>query len=91
MSKRDKLRRKLKNNSKGVKFSELETLLLAFGFSIDRIRGSHHAFVDDEKQLTIVIPKHGNNVNAHYVKEAIEILDRLFPEDKSTEAGETDE
>ncbi len=44
MSKRDKLRRKLRTNPKGVKFSELETLLLRFGFILVRVKGSHHFF-----------------------------------------------
>jgi predicted RNA binding protein YcfA (HicA-like mRNA interferase family) len=79
MSKRDKLRRKLKNNPRNVKFSQIETLLLRFGFLLARVQGSHHVFVEETHQITIVIPVHHNTVKAQYVKDAVEILDALFP------------
>lgn len=82
MSKRDKLRRKLRNNPKGVKFNELETLLLRFGFTLVRVKGSHHfyQYQQDEINVIVVIPIHGNQVKVQYVKDSIDILDELFPE-----------
>jgi predicted RNA binding protein YcfA (HicA-like mRNA interferase family) len=90
MSKRDKLRRKLRNNPKGVKFSELETLLLRFGFILMRIAGSHHIFRHPEN-AKLVIPVHGNTVKPEYVNTVIETLDVLFPEVESSEDSEDDE
>jgi predicted RNA binding protein YcfA (HicA-like mRNA interferase family) len=83
MSKRDKLRRKLKNNPKGTKFSEIETLLLSFSFVRIRVTGSHHLFRydDRERKINIVVPVHGNQVKTPYIKEVIDILDEHFPED----------
>jgi predicted RNA binding protein YcfA (HicA-like mRNA interferase family) len=82
MSKRDKLRRKLRNNPKGVQFTEIETLLLRFGFVLLRIKGSHHIFQyhEGERTINIVVPVHSNQVKIPYVKDTIEILDELFPE-----------
>lgn len=82
MTKRDKLRRKLRNNPKGVQFTEIETLLLRFGFVLVRTKGSHHIFQynDDEHTISVVVPVHGNQVKIPYVKDTIEILDELFPE-----------
>ncbi len=82
MSKRDKLRHKLRNNPKGVKFSEIETLLLRFGFVLERVSGSHHVFrfSDGERVATVVVPVHGTVVKSAYTKDVIEILDELFPE-----------
>jgi predicted RNA binding protein YcfA (HicA-like mRNA interferase family) len=60
VSKRDKLRRKLRNSPQGVKFQDLETLLLRFGFELMRISGSHHIFritIDDES-VNLIIPVH---------------------------------
>ncbi len=53
MSKRDKLRRKLRNHPKGAKFSEVETLLLGFGFILARVSGSHHVFRYNDNQHKI--------------------------------------
>ncbi len=88
MSKRDKLRNKLRNNPKGIKFSELETLLLRFGFRLVRVKGSHHFFEYQlgDNSAIVVVPLHGNQVKTQYVKDVIEILDELFPE-KETSAG----
>jgi predicted RNA binding protein YcfA (HicA-like mRNA interferase family) len=80
MSKRDKLRRKLRNNPKGVKFSDLEALLLRFGFVLVRITGSHHMFRHHDEGEKLVIPVHGNHVKPEYVIEVIDILDVIFPE-----------
>ena len=83
MSKRDKLRRKLKNNPKGVKFSDLETLLVQFGFILVRVKGSHHFFQYQQGEIKaiMVVPLHRNAVKVQYVKDSIELLDELFPEE----------
>lgn len=92
MSKRDKLRRKLRNNPKGVRFSDLETLLLSFGFTLARIKGSHHFF--QYRQGTVhaimIVPVHGRSVKPQYVKDSLDILDQLFPEDTQG-VGESEE
>jgi predicted RNA binding protein YcfA (HicA-like mRNA interferase family) len=90
MSKRDKLRRKLRNNSKGVKFSELETLLERFEFTLIRIAGSHHIFRHDGN-TKLVIPVHGNTVKPEYVNIVIEALDALYPETENDEDTGNDE
>ena len=90
MSKRDKLRRKLRNNPKGVKFSELETLLQRFGFMLIRIAGSHHIYRHPEN-AKLVIPVHGNTVKPEYVSIVIETLDMLYPEVEGNEELEDGE
>ncbi len=94
MSKRDKLRRKLSNNPKGAKFSDIETLLRSFGFVLTRVSGSHHVFRynDQESALNVVVPVHGNQVKAPYVKEILALLNEAFPEDQSApDQGDDDE
>ncbi|MBC7870732.1 MAG: type II toxin-antitoxin system HicA family toxin [Chitinophagaceae bacterium] len=83
MTKRDKLRRKLRNNLKGRTKQEIETLLSHFGFRLDRISGSHHIFIfrDGEIIQRIVVPIHGQKIKPIYVKQVIEKIDELFPED----------
>lgn len=94
MSKRDKLRHKLRNNPKGAKFSELETLLLRFGFILVRVKGSHHFYEYQlgEINAIVVIPLHANQVKTQYVKDAIALLDEFFPESEQSdeEVGDDD-
>ena len=92
MSKREKLRQRLRNNPKGIKFADVETLLLRFDFKLVRVTGSHHIFRFDgeTENAKLVIPVHGNNVKAEYVKEVIEVLDKLFPEQNSEETENDD-
>jgi predicted RNA binding protein YcfA (HicA-like mRNA interferase family) len=93
LTKRDKLRRKIRNNPKNVKFSELKTLLLNFGFVLIRSSGSHHLFRYSEETLSksIVIPVHGSQVGIVYVETVTETLDQLFPIDEQVEGENDDE
>jgi predicted RNA binding protein YcfA (HicA-like mRNA interferase family) len=69
MSKRDKLRRKLKNNPKSATLQDITTLLGYFGFVLVRIVGSHHVFRYDsgDTHRNIVIPVHDGNVRGRYI------------------------
>jgi predicted RNA binding protein YcfA (HicA-like mRNA interferase family) len=91
MSKKDKLRRRLRNNPVGVKYTEIETLLSRFGFTLQRVTGSHHIFIyeDESNPINVIIPVHGNAVRAIYVKDALAIIDALFPE-QTDEEQDTD-
>jgi predicted RNA binding protein YcfA (HicA-like mRNA interferase family) len=91
VGKRDKLRRKLRNNPNDATMQEVETLLFRFGFQLERVSGSHHIYrYKDEQRLgRIVVPLHGRKVGAVYVKQAIELLDELFPEHETDDADST--
>jgi predicted RNA binding protein YcfA (HicA-like mRNA interferase family) len=73
MSKREKLRARLKNNPTDVTFADLRTLLEQEGFLLDRVTGSHHVFTKDE--TTFVVPVHNNRIKTIYVKRAIELIE----------------
>ncbi|MGV0023543.1 type II toxin-antitoxin system HicA family toxin [Phormidesmis priestleyi] len=75
MSKREKLREKLKNNPNDATFSEIRKLLEQEGFLLDRITGSHHIFIKDE--VTFVVPVHNNRVKTIYVKRVIELIEQV--------------
>ena len=87
MSKREKLRQKIKNNPNNVNFNDLRTLLTNFGFVLIRTSGSHHLFQynDGTQTKSITIPVHGSKVKAFYVKKVTDLLDTLFPEDTVTD------
>lgn len=74
MSKREKIRERLKNNPENAKFSDIRKLLEQEGFFLDRITGSHHIFKKDE--TTFVVPVHNNKVKTIYVKRVIELIEQ---------------
>lgn len=74
MSKREKLRERLKNNPKNATFSDIRKFLEQEGFVLDRITGSHHVFTKDE--VTFVVPVHNNKVKVIYVKRVIELIEQ---------------
>lgn len=39
---------------------EVERILGENGFVLDRVRGSHHVWVNDERFASVVVPMHGN-------------------------------
>jgi predicted RNA binding protein YcfA (HicA-like mRNA interferase family) len=88
VTKREKLRRKLRNSPTDATMQDVETLLTRFGFVLDRVSGSHHLFVykQGETYRAIGFPLHGRKVKRVYVERVTELLDELFPlEDDSLE------
>ena len=85
MSKRERLRRKLRSLPADADMRDVQTLLERFGFKFVRARGSHHIFeYDDGKWVSqIVFPLHGRKVKRIYIKRVIEILDELYPPEQA--------
>jgi predicted RNA binding protein YcfA (HicA-like mRNA interferase family) len=74
MSKREKLRERLKNNPNDTTSSDIRKLLEQEGFVLDRVTGSHHIFRKDE--ITFVVPVHNKKVKTIYVKRVIELIEQ---------------
>ena len=43
-----KFLKRIINNKQNVSFNDFEQLVYAFGFKLDRIKGSHHIFIHPE-------------------------------------------
>ena len=93
MSKRDKLRRKLRNNPKNASLQDMQTLLGHFNFTLKRVAGSHHFFVyeDGETKQILVLPVHKQKVKPEYIKEALQLIDTLFPMEEPAEVSDQEE
>ena len=93
MSKREKLRQKLRDQPADSTMQDVQTLLERFGFILARIRGSHHIFEYDQGGATsqIVVPMHGRKVKKVYVQRVIELLDTLFPPEDIEDISEEDD
>lgn len=72
----DKDLSKIKENPKGIRFSELQKVVIKAGFRLVNIRGSHHVYKKGKKILTIVKP-HAGHKHCHWldVKDVVRILE----------------
>lgn len=93
MSRREKLRRKLRNNPQGATMQQVESLLIQFGFTLARVRGSHHIYEYEEGDVwkQIIVPLHGRKVKRIYVKKVVDAIDELFPEDLDEQEDENND
>lgn len=89
MTKKEKLRQKLTNNPNNVRIGELQSLMEYYGFSLARVRGSHHTFRHDTLP-NVVLPVHQGKIKSIYVKRVLELLNS-FGKDDDTISEDNDE
>ena len=67
---------KIKQNLMGVRFKELEGVILGSGFRRVNIRGSHYVYKKGDRILTVVKPR-GGHKHCHWlnVKDVIKFLE----------------
>ena len=67
---------RIKKSPKGVRFKELERIILGLGFKRLNIRGSPYVYKKGDKILTVVKP-HGGHKHCHWldVKDVIRVLE----------------
>jgi predicted RNA binding protein YcfA (HicA-like mRNA interferase family) len=56
---------------KAVRFEEVQRLLEAYGWALDRVRGSHHVFARGRD--TLVVPHRRPHVLPVYVRRVLEV------------------
>ncbi len=90
MSKRERLRQKLRGLPADAGMRDVQTLLERFGFKWIRTRGSHHIFEydDGERSSQVVFPLHGSKVKRIYIRRVIDLLDELFPPEEEKDDDE---
>ncbi len=82
MSRRDKRDLKIRNNPHDVDFDDIGPWLADYGFSLHRVKGSHHIFIHPEGELLNFQPDKNGKAKTYQVKQAIEILDEFKERDK---------
>jgi predicted RNA binding protein YcfA (HicA-like mRNA interferase family) len=76
MTKIDKKNRKIRRNPSNAKFQDFISWLDDNGFTLDRIRGSHHIFVHPVIETPVNAQKMKDGTAKTYqVKQAIKIID----------------
>lgn len=70
MSKKEKQLAKLLSgrSDKGFTFAELATILKSHGYELDRVKGSHHSFVNQDGDI-ITLPKQRPQMKPIYAKK----------------------
>jgi predicted RNA binding protein YcfA (HicA-like mRNA interferase family) len=77
MVKTSKLLKKVLSGSKNIRFAELTSFMEAFGFSFDRITGSHHIYWHpDIPQAVSVQPDHHGQAKPYQVKQLIKLIEK---------------
>jgi predicted RNA binding protein YcfA (HicA-like mRNA interferase family) len=77
MAKKQKLLRRILSGSKNVRFEEFVGLIIAFGFTQDRISGSHHIFSHPDVPQTISIQSGQNGQAKPYqVRQFMKLIEK---------------
>ncbi len=74
--KKHKLFQKLFSGSKNIHFSEVETCVTAFGFRLDRIKGSHHIYVHSNIPELINLQNVNGYVKPYQIKQFLKIIEQ---------------
>ncbi|MBW6467120.1 MAG: type II toxin-antitoxin system HicA family toxin [Brevefilum sp.] len=73
MSRKEKLLQRLLSRPKDLRFEELEKLILSFGYSLDRIRGSHAIYCKAGRSpLTIPVK---TPVKSYLIKQVLAAIE----------------
>ncbi|MEQ8171315.1 MAG: type II toxin-antitoxin system HicA family toxin [Candidatus Eremiobacterota bacterium] len=73
---KSKLLKKVLNNPKNIKFSELKELVIAFGFYLSRIRGSHHIFTHKKIKELVNIQNDNGMAKAYQVMQFLNLVEK---------------
>ena len=78
MSKHDKLIRRLLSKPKDFTWSELVSLMLVFGFNVEKSSGSGRKFIHKETEAVLFIhePHPSKVLKPYQVRDAVTLLER---------------
>jgi predicted RNA binding protein YcfA (HicA-like mRNA interferase family) len=91
MAKRDKVLKKILSGSKSVRFAEFTGLIQAFGFTLERISGSHHIYSHPDVPQTISAqPDANGQAKPYQMKQFMKLVEKynLNAEDEADEDKE---
>ncbi|MCL4880428.1 MAG: type II toxin-antitoxin system HicA family toxin [Anaerolineae bacterium] len=78
MTRRQKLYQRLLNHQKNVRFDELISVVEAFGFELDRIKGSHrvykHPAVPDD--FLVLLPDKNGQAKPYQIKQFLGLVEQ---------------
>ena len=75
MNKR-KLLRKILNAPQNVKFNEMITLVVAFGFELLRVSGSHHIFAHPDVPELVNLQDVNGQAKPYQIRQFLKLVER---------------
>jgi len=98
MVKKEKRLKKMRQNPKNVRYEDLISVLIDYGFLIRDTGGSHRVIerqIEDEIHTETIVQPHGGkkHVNRTYVKKALKLIDAIIEaeaEQEDDDNGDTD-
>ena len=76
MTKKQKILQKALSSPKNVRFSEMVTLVEAFGFRLSRVKGSHHIFVHPQVRELINLQNVGGKAKPYQIRQFLRLVER---------------
>jgi len=73
---KEKILKKCINSPGNVRFTELQHLVKAFGFLLDRVRGSHHIYVHKLVKELINLQNVKSCAKPYQVKQFLSIIEK---------------
>jgi predicted RNA binding protein YcfA (HicA-like mRNA interferase family) len=91
--KKEKLYQRLVNNQKNVKFNQLLSIVEAFGFVLDRIKGSHHTYKHPKVSDAFLVLSADKNKEAkpYQVKQFLSLVEEHNLSIDKSQDGNDDE
>ena len=71
----EKLLQKILAGSRNVRFSDMCTLAEAFGFELDRVRGSHHIFVHPDIDELVNLQEIRGEAKPYQIRQFLKIVE----------------
>jgi len=71
-----KLLKKILSGTKNINFNDFIKLVRAFGFNLDRIKGSHHIYKKDGVEELINLQNVNNEIKPYQVKQFLVIIEK---------------
>ncbi len=76
MVKKQKLLKKILNNTRDVSFSDMVKVVESFGFELGRVSGSHHIFSHTELSEIVNLQNVGGKAKSYQVKQFIALIEK---------------
>lgn len=76
MGKKQKLYRRLVNSQKNVRFHEFVTIIMAFGFSFNRITGSHHIYDHPDVPQSVSIQPDESQAKPYQIRQFLRLIEK---------------
>ena len=73
---RRKLLKKILDGTKNIHFSDMVNLAEGFGFSLDRVKGSHHIFVHSEIRELVNLQNVGGQAKPYQIRQFLKLVEK---------------